>query len=349
MKNQKYEELVKQAMATGGFSAAVDYLDDCIEKNPNLPEAYLVRGEIYTEMENFREALVDFEKAIKINPNIAISYYSRGILYAKSGKDDKALNDFNKAIELDANYTEAYTNRANMFLKSKKYQQAINDCTKAIELMTGNGEKDSTPYYNRGLAYINMGEVKKALEDYNKVIELSPENAEAYAKRGSINQQLGNAQEAIRDFEKFLELDPGNANAKLVKYELEKLKRGDTSSSDDSYEVFILKKDLKFILIGSIIGAVAGTLVYGLLIGGFSDILYILVGVWAGIGWGGSINLVPSFFRAGRTISASNAGVIGVLAVILWFFLSTFSGIIWPLIRILIKVFKIKKLQRNGC
>ena len=123
---------------------------------------------------------------------------------------------------------------------------------------------------------------------------------------------------------------------------------GDTSSSDDSYEVLIVKKELKFILIGSIIGAVAGVLVYGLLIGGFNDILYILVGIWAGIGWGGSINLVPSFFRAGRTISESNAGVIGVVVVILWFILSTFSGIIWPLIRILIKVFKIKKLQRNG-
>ena len=226
-----YDELVQQVLIKGGWDEANDYLDNYINENPDNFDAYLVRSEFLTEMEDFENALIDAEKAIKICPSEARAYNNRGCIYIKSGNDiKKGLNDFNKALDLDANFISAYTNRANVYLKMREPQKAINDCTKAIEISPN---KDSEPYYNRGLAYMNIGETEKAFDDYNKVIELDPENAEAYGKRGVINSQLGNIQDAISDFEEFLRLDPDNKLAEMVRDELRQLKGKKTERKQD--------------------------------------------------------------------------------------------------------------------
>jgi tetratricopeptide (TPR) repeat protein len=236
MKNQKYDELFEQFKSVfekEGENAAFSYLDDCIAKNPNCAEVYLIRGEVYSQID-FQQAIDCFEKAIGIDPNMSQSYFARGLLYANSGDNNKAFADFSKAIELDENFVEAYSNRANMYLKLREFQQAVSDCTKAIELMSGDGEKSCEPYYNRGIAYANMGEAEKALDDYIKVIELAPENAEAYAKCGLLCSGLGREQEAICNYEKFLELDPNNTKAELVRNALRDLRNGNATSTNSS-------------------------------------------------------------------------------------------------------------------
>jgi tetratricopeptide (TPR) repeat protein len=352
MKNSKsYDDLLEKVKSEcDSLDATIDYLGKRIIEDPNFLEAYLIRGEAYEKTGNFPKALNDFEKAVKINPDEAIAYNSRGRIFVISGGDiNKALNDFSKAIELDAGFADAYSNRANTFLKMGEPQKAINDCTKAIEISPN---ESFEPYYNRGLAYVNIGEIAKALADYNMVIKLAPENAEAYAKRGMLNSQSGNTQEAIGDYEKFLELDPDNKNAALVRDEIKQLRSGNASPSDESFKVIKAKKEIKFIIIGSIIGAIAGFFIAVAWWHNYDDILNRLIPIWVFIGWGGNINLIPTFYRFGRNIlnifGISEAGrfILGVLAVFfLFFWASAFTGPIWPLIRILIKKYKMKKNQ----
>jgi tetratricopeptide (TPR) repeat protein len=234
VEKDKYEDLFSQAKSAyddGGLEAAIGYLDNCIQKEQNFPEAYFARGILLLEIAgDSQKALKDFEKAIMLAPNDPELHFQRGMVYANLNEPDKALVDFSKIIELDASHATAYSNRASIYLRMKEPQKAVDDCAKAIELSSG----DVEPYYNRGIAYANMGELAKALEDYNKVIELAPENTEAYAKRAFLHSQLGNTQDAIRDFEKFLELDPGNAKATMVQEAIRELKGDSASSSSTS-------------------------------------------------------------------------------------------------------------------
>jgi tetratricopeptide (TPR) repeat protein len=219
-----YQDLLEKIMSKcNGWGEVLEYIDNYIDENPDSHTGYLARAEINLEMDDYQEALGDIETAIELNPNFAEAYYSRGLLYAKTGGEpSKAFADFNKAIALNPNYADAYSNRGNMYLSLREFQKAINDCTKAIKLST---DGSPIPYFNRGIAYANMGEVEKAIEDYNHVIDVIPENAEAYAKRGALYIALGNKQRAIRDLETFLELDPDNEKASLIRDELNGLKR----------------------------------------------------------------------------------------------------------------------------
>src|SRR5215470_15253023 len=63
-------------------------------------------------------------------------------------------------------------------------------------------------YADRGVAKWRMNQTKDAIEDFNKSIQLSPENAAAYNNRGNALMDLGNAQEAVKDFDRAIALSP---------------------------------------------------------------------------------------------------------------------------------------------
>ena len=52
-----------------------------------------------------------------------------------------------------------------------------------------------------------------AVEYYTKVLEINPQNAEAYAKRGNAKYLLGKYKDAVKDYTKALEIDPNRENA----------------------------------------------------------------------------------------------------------------------------------------
>ena len=83
-------------------------------------------------------------------------------------------------------------------------------------------------YSDRGVAKWRMQKTKEAIDDFNKSIQLAPDNAIVFNNRGNALMDLGHPQEAIKDFDRAIALDPsygaafnnrGNAYASLKDYE----------------------------------------------------------------------------------------------------------------------------------
>ena len=56
------------------------------------------------------------------------------------------------------------------------------------------------------LTTYNLKDYQKAIVDYNKAIELNPDDAPGYYNRGLINKKQGDKTKAIQDFTKAAEL-----------------------------------------------------------------------------------------------------------------------------------------------
>ncbi len=76
------------------------------------------------------------------------------------------------------------------------------------------GEKDGTPtsevlnHFNSGVAFYNQKEFSKAIQSYQKVIELDPTYVEAYNNLGIIYQTIGDADRAFAAYQKATEINP---------------------------------------------------------------------------------------------------------------------------------------------
>ena len=80
----------------------------------------------------------------------------------------------------------------------RQYQHAIDDFNKAISLKP----KDAKLYYNRGIAYDNLGKLKRAIEDFNEAIRLKPDDALSYTNRAGAYFMQGNTKLFCSDVQK---------------------------------------------------------------------------------------------------------------------------------------------------
>jgi tetratricopeptide (TPR) repeat protein len=68
-------------------------------------------------------------------------------------------------------------------------------------------------YANRGLGYAQKNDMVKAIADYNQAIWLGPTLLKTHNNRGEAYVRIGLYRQAIDDFERELELNPNDANA----------------------------------------------------------------------------------------------------------------------------------------
>ena len=90
-----YQVYVCHAIAysdAGRTDLAIDKYKEAITVNPNMPNAYILLGNIYVEQHKYLEALDCYKKASEINPNDAKTYTFIGNTYFM-------LNDLENAIQ----------------------------------------------------------------------------------------------------------------------------------------------------------------------------------------------------------------------------------------------------------
>jgi tetratricopeptide (TPR) repeat protein len=90
-----------------------------------------------------------------------------------------------------------------------EYGRTAADYDKLIDLDPDN----PNAYYERGDYYYEMDEYSKAIADYSKAIQLNPNNANAYYNRGSSYGEIEEYEKAIADYNKVIELAPNDAGA----------------------------------------------------------------------------------------------------------------------------------------
>ena len=78
-----------------------------VEVAPDSAAAYVGRGFMYKEREDYEAALADYSKAIELDPKSVTAYRYRAYLYYKLGRGGAARDDFNRIIELDPDDKDA--------------------------------------------------------------------------------------------------------------------------------------------------------------------------------------------------------------------------------------------------
>ena len=110
-----------------------------------------------------------------------------------------------------------------------QYDKAIASYDEALSAPEIADFIEASIYSDRGVAKWRLNQTKEAIEDFNKSIQLSPENATVYNNRGNALMDLGHPDEAVKDFDRAIALSPnygpaynnrGNARVALGQYNL---------------------------------------------------------------------------------------------------------------------------------
>ena len=114
----------------------------------------------------------------------------------------QSINDLDKAIRLNNNYAEAFSNRGFVYLSTKLFGQAVKDFNRAIQLAPNN----SWNYIYRAQC-LRSTDKAAALADFNKAVELAPNAIYVYSERGKFFEDEKDFSKALEDYTRAIELD----------------------------------------------------------------------------------------------------------------------------------------------
>ncbi len=106
--------------------------------------------------------------------------------------------------------------RAGMVEVCKQHRDTdlrIEACTAVIGSTLWQGKDISWTYYNRGFAYAELGDYRRAIGDYDQALQIDLYVAEVNYNRGLAYYYLGEYHRAIEDYDRALRLRSGYAGA----------------------------------------------------------------------------------------------------------------------------------------
>lgn len=128
---------------------------------------------------------------------------------------------------LNRRLARLYFEKTYFLLKEQKRQEVKENLLRSLEILPTSQARNIL-----GSIYFDEGKLDLAQEQFEEVIEESPELSETHFNLGLVLEQIGDLNRAIEEFEKVLELDPeySGAHEKLAKlYEM----RGDYGKAEE--------------------------------------------------------------------------------------------------------------------
>ncbi|MBC7876171.1 MAG: tetratricopeptide repeat protein [Anaerolineales bacterium] len=168
----------------------------------------LYRVEDDLENNELEKALSECELLIQLNPDSAIAYNYRGEIYYEMGQLENAIINFQKAIELDSSFEDAWENMLSIesaLEENFEESAAKSHLDKALEY-ANNGETNkaleecetakltlpsiASAYNHLGLIFDTLDLLEPAIDSYRKAIQLNPELKDSWDNMLSVELAL---------------------------------------------------------------------------------------------------------------------------------------------------------------
>jgi tetratricopeptide (TPR) repeat protein len=131
----------------------------------------------------------------------------------KTQKIENALNKLEKKLKSERGTIPEYYELGSIYLEKKMFIQAIAMLKKAIKIEEG-ATPAMAPVYNAlGYAYFGQEQYDLAIRQYKEAIKLEPEYVMAMNNLGHAYEQKKMAPQALDVYEQVLEIEPNNETA----------------------------------------------------------------------------------------------------------------------------------------
>ena len=202
------EELLNSAINaynSKDYTTSLEKYNKLIELYPDSKEAYYNKGIVLQKLSEYPESLKAFNKSLEIDNDFIPSLLGKGLSLSYSDDKENALKVFDKIISLEEKNFDAYLNKANTLFELKRYNDAL-ECINKIENLIINEEIENKEQIINKFNFIKgniehqKGDLNKAIELYNIILEKDKINEQAMLNKGICLLEQNNLDEAIKQF-----------------------------------------------------------------------------------------------------------------------------------------------------
>ena len=197
-----------QSLQNGQWAEAIRTATIAISLDPSSTVPYINRSWAYAEKGMYHKALADCDHTLSLEPNNSSALHNKGLTYSKMGETEKSLKNYRIACDQGfdlscsnfkdiVGYTPSDESKillqwSNEKFSQGKYKEVVNLCGKVIDIEPNNYEAYST----KCAANASLDLLDEAKPDCEKSISLNPDFPMAYNNLGYVLERSGNESEA---------------------------------------------------------------------------------------------------------------------------------------------------------
>ena len=180
---------------------------------------YLEKGDNLFNDERYIEAIKEYTKAIELNPNLESAYIKRGDSQTVHlRRYEEGIEDYTKAIEINPNNDVVYIRRALNYENLENYDLAQKDSEKALQINPSNIQA----HHIIGKAHYGRGEYQKAVDAYDKALEITPDYGPALFDKEIAERMLTHQSKTAEDYTNIITSNEADIAKDQVKESLDK-------------------------------------------------------------------------------------------------------------------------------
>jgi tetratricopeptide (TPR) repeat protein len=172
---------------------------------------YFLNGRDEYEKFYYNDSRKSLEKAVELDPNFAVAYLCLARAYGSLGMSKLRKEAYEKAKVLSQKASE----KERLYIEAGYALSIENSREKQFRIyqqMAQKYPKEKQVHYNLGSYYDINRMFDKAIEEYNRALELDPNYGYALNQLAYMCSDMGNDEKAIEYFKRYAAVSPGDAN-----------------------------------------------------------------------------------------------------------------------------------------
>jgi tetratricopeptide (TPR) repeat protein len=194
------------------WDKAIEKYQKFLYENPGNDAAWHSLAKVYVSKKEYVNALQSVSKAAEIMPDNPWYQILKADIYEQTGQAKDAALVYENLLK------KTPTNRD--YLRQSAYLELLADNPKAslkalqkLESVTGVTEETVDKKF---VIYKNLGDLKKAAAELQKLVDTYPAKAEYRHKMALFYEEMGDASNARKTYEEILKRHPNDAKAKMA-------------------------------------------------------------------------------------------------------------------------------------
>lgn len=184
------------------WSDAESEFNLAIQLNHNCATAHQGKAHLLTALRRFAEASEEIERALEIDPFSPIINLVKGFVLYHSGQYDESLEQFHYTVSLNRRSHAAYYGLALAYMQKRMFKESLDTIHKAIRYSHNNSQKRAL----KALLFAMLGEIDKAQEELNKLLEELKHSYVSPSHIASIYAALDDRERAFEWLEKTFDI-----------------------------------------------------------------------------------------------------------------------------------------------
>lgn len=189
----------KAAQQRNDDTTAIEKYRAMIKLAPHLAAAYNNLGMLYFNEHDFSHAAEILERGLKLHEKMPTAAAMLGMSYYQLGRNEEAEPLIRAALKANPSDDHAEMALAEVEIRLRKYDEA----TSTLNHYLSRNPKDQGAWYSLGKTYLQMSQ-----DALHKINEIDPNSVVAHEISGEIDESMHNYDLALLEYQKAIDLAP---------------------------------------------------------------------------------------------------------------------------------------------